>query len=173
MTEMTTQPTENIDIRPDIGLDAETHNAVTGILATLLADEFVLYTKLRKYHWNVTGPAFHALHTMFEEQYEDLAEVIDDVAERLRAYGVKAPGTLAEFQEKTRLSEHPGENPTARNMVVDIVADHEALVRFLRQDIEAVDEHDDDGAEDFLTGLLQKHQEHAWMLRAMLEGPGL
>jgi starvation-inducible DNA-binding protein len=157
-------------IHPNIGLNEEVTDDVVRILTTLLADEFLLYTKMRKYHWNVTGPQFFSLHELFERQYEHLADVIDDIAERIRTYGVKSIGTLEEFQQHSRLSESPGHNPAAHEMVADIVRDHEALVRYLRDDVQKVDDHDDDGAEDFLIGLLQDHQEQAWMVRAFLEG---
>jgi starvation-inducible DNA-binding protein len=155
----------------NVGLSSETEQGVVKILNTLLADEFVFYTKLRKYHWNVVGREFLALHEAFEKQYEEVAEYIDTVAERIRAYGVIAPGTLQEFQQLARLQEQPGVNPDARQMVMDVMQDHESLVRSLRADIETIDdEFDDDGAEDLLTGLLQAHQKHAWMMRALLQG---
>ncbi|HEX2619634.1 MAG TPA: Dps family protein, partial [Phototrophicaceae bacterium] len=156
---------------PNIGLSAEAQAGVVKILSALLADEFVLYTRLRKYHWNVTGPEFFSLHASFEKQYEAIAEVIDQVAERIRTYGVNSPGTLEEFKQHARLTEQPGVNPDAHQMVLDIVADHEALVRYLREDIETIDDKFDDvGAEDLLTGLMQSHQTNAWMMRSLIQG---
>ena len=147
---------------------------VEQILQTLLADETLLYQKLRKFHWNVTGPQFHALHEQFEEQYDKLEETIDDVAERIRAYGFFSHGTLAEFAQNTRLSEHPGENPEADVMVQRTIDDHEAVIRHLRNDIKAAeDDIYDVGLADFLTAILQKHQEQAWMLRAFISGEGI
>jgi starvation-inducible DNA-binding protein len=158
-------------IKPDIGLTDESRIGVTGVLKTVLADEFVFYTKLRNYHWNVTGPEFRSLHKMFEEQYTQLATVVDETAERIRSYGEFAPGTLAEFGQFTRLNENPGEYPTAREMVIALLSDHETMIRYLRNDIKMVGSNFNDvGAEDYLTGLLQAHQEMAWMLRTFIEG---
>ncbi|MBZ0296559.1 MAG: DNA starvation/stationary phase protection protein [Anaerolineae bacterium] len=156
---------------PELGLKAADQKSVVQVLRTVLADEHLLYIKLRKYHWNVTGPQFFSLHELFEQQYKAIEEIIDEVAERIVQYGADAPGTLQEFQEESRLKEHPGKIPDAHDMVADIVADHEAMVRHLRDDVEVVgEEHEDVGAEDFLTGLLQKHQKQAWMARAMISG---
>ena len=159
---------------PNLGLSESAMKGSVELLSTMLADEYVLRTKLRKYHWNVTGPQFHALHEFFEEQYEALAEVIDKVAERLRTYGEFAPGTLEEFLELSRLSEQPGEVPGAEDMVKNIVADHEALVRHLHQDSKRAGEDlDDVGLEDFLIANLQAHQEMAWMLRSFIVSSGI
>jgi len=133
----------------------------------LLADEFVLYTKARNYHWNVIGPQFHDLHKLFEEQYEALSDMVDEVAERIRTLGGVAPGTLEEFRKAARLREEPGAVPPALQMVRNLASDHEAIVRQLRQDIPVVqDQHNDVGTADFLTGLMEKHEKYAWMLRA-------
>lgn len=152
--------------------DDETENdgqGVAQILCTVLADEVLLYTKLRKFHWNVTGEAFFALHEAFEKQYEEVAVIIDEVAERIRVYGAVAPGTLQEFQGMTRLEETPGVNPDARGMVSELVADYEMLIEYLNEDIEEIDdEFDDVGAEDLLTGILRQHQKQLWMLRSTL-----
>lgn len=169
----TATPAGMTTAHPDLGISAEASAGVVNILTTVLADEFTLYTKLRKYHWNVTGPEFFQLHEVFEVQYTALAEVIDDLAERIRSHGAPAIGTLAEFAQHARLSEQPGVVPEARQMVADIVADHEAMVRNLRSDIDTIDdEYDEVGAEDLLTGFLQVHQKMGWLLRSMLEGKG-
>ncbi|GAB4321737.1 MAG: Dps family protein [Phototrophicales bacterium] len=165
---MTVQQTQGI--KPDLGLSEDATNTVVTILQRLLADEHVLYMKLRNYHWNVTGPHFRALHQLFEEQYTQLATTIDLIAERIRSYGAFALGTMQNMIEQARLEESPHNTLPARDMVANIVTDHETMVRNLRQDIDQVDDIDDDGAEDFLTGLLQTHQEMAWMLRTYLEG---
>lgn len=156
---------------PNLGISGEVIEEAVAILQKLLADEYMLYTKLRKYHWNVTGPQFRALHEHFEEQYTQIELKIDDVAERIRTYGILSPGTLAEFLEHTRLEEHPGKNPDATTMVQHIAEDHEAMVRHLREDIDTADDLDEDGLEDFLTQYLQDHQNMAWMIRAYLPGP--
>ncbi len=158
-------------IKPDLGLNDSAQQIVVDILKVLLADESLLYIKLRNYHWNVTGTEFFPLHAAFEEQYEKLADVIDDVAERIRQYGVMTPGTMDEFIKSSRLNEQPGVYPNARTMVANLLADHESIIRYLREDIEKIDDDADDvGAEDLLTAILQDHQKMAWMLRAYLEG---
>jgi len=154
---------------PDLGLTDDAMTGAVNILSTLLADEFLLRLKLRKFHWNVTGPQFLSLHEMFEEQYTALTVFIDEVAERLRTYGVMSPGTMSEFTDLTRLEEHPAENPDAEGMIQALVDDHEKMVRYLREDIDVADDYDDYGLEDFLTAQLQEHQEMAWMLRSFLE----
>lgn len=141
------------------------------ILARLLSDEYVLYTKTRNYHWNVTGPQFNDLHKFFEAQYEALDEIVDDVAERSRALGGRSLGSLAEFLKQARIKEQPGKFPGARGMLGNLLADHEAVIRFLREDLETcANVHGDIGTNDFLTGLMEKHEKMAWMLRSFLEG---
>ncbi|MGH7358387.1 MAG: Dps family protein [Candidatus Rokuibacteriota bacterium] len=117
----------------NIGLEAGQREGVVGLLSTLLADEYVLYTKTRNYHWNVVGPQFNDLHKFFQDQYEVLDDVIDEVAERARTLGGHAIGTLAEFVQLTRLKEHPTRYPEARQMVADLLGDHEAIIRTLRR----------------------------------------
>jgi starvation-inducible DNA-binding protein len=153
----------------NIGIPGAKRDAVANILNTLLADEYVLYTKTRNYHWNVVGPQFNDLHKFFESQYEALNDVVDDVAERARTVGGKAVGTLVEFTKTTRLRERAGEYPDARGMISDLLADHETIVKQLRADlVTALDKHGDAGTSDFLTGLMEKHEKMAWMLRAFL-----
>jgi len=153
----------------NIGIPDDNRQKVVEILNTLLADEFLLYAKSRNYHWNVTGPQFNDLHKFFESLYEALDEVIDDVAERTRALDGRAFGTLEEFRTKARLGEKPGAVPPARDMLASLLADHEAIIRALRADIDTVnDRYRDVGTADFLTGLLEKHEKTAWMLRSFL-----
>ncbi|HEX9818294.1 MAG TPA: DNA starvation/stationary phase protection protein [Methylomirabilota bacterium] len=153
----------------NIGIPDDSRQRVIAILNTLLADEFLLYTKTRNFHWNVTGPQFNDLHKFFESQYEALDETIDEVAERARALGGRAFGTLEEFRSSARLGEKPGAVPAARDMLAALLTDHEALIRTLREDITAVTErYQDVGTADFLTGLLEEHEKAAWMLRSFL-----
>src|SRR5688500_18144331 len=152
-----------------IGISDDDRQRVVAILNTLLADEFLLYTKTRNFHWNVTGPRFNDLHKFFEAQYEALDDTIDEVAERARALGGRAHGTLEEFRSGARLGEKPGAVPPARDMLATLLADHEALIRSLREDITTGnDRHRDVGTADFLTGLLEQHEKAAWMLRSFL-----
>ncbi len=156
-------------MKPRIGMADDMRRGVVEILSTLLADEYVLYTKTRNYHWNVVGMQFNDLHKFFEAQYEALDEVIDEVAERARSLGGRALGTLAEFSERTRLKEEPKKTPDAKQMLANLLADHETLVRELRADVQtAMDKFGDAGTSDFLTGLMEKHEKMAWMLRSFL-----
>lgn len=154
----------------NIGLAPSQRAGVSEILNTLLADEFVLYTKTRNYHWHVVGPQFHQLHLFFEEQYNALNSIVDDVAERVRSLGGKALSTLQEFTRSTRLQEEPGQYPAAQTMLVNLLADHERVIQQLRGDVNTSTEtYQDAGTSDFLTGLLEQHEKMAWMLRAHLD----
>ncbi|MDR3624578.1 MAG: DNA starvation/stationary phase protection protein [Chlamydiales bacterium] len=156
-------------MKPEIGLKAKEMKAACRDLTHLLADEFVLYTKTRKFHWNVTGISFNDLHKFFEAQYDDLAKFVDDVAERIRQLGEFAIGTFAEFLEHTCLKEHAGKNPDAKGMLKELLSDHESIIRDIRQYIKkASDVHEDEGTANFLTDLLEKHEKMAWMLRSFL-----
>src|SRR5215475_15650067 len=109
----------------NIGLSNEQRQGVVAILNTLLSDEYLLYTKSRNYHWNVVGPRFNDLHRFFEAQYNELSEIVDAVAERARALGGKALGTMTEFLKHTHLAEQIGHHPDARDMIANLLADHE------------------------------------------------
>jgi starvation-inducible DNA-binding protein len=152
------------------GLNDENRNSAIALLKPLLADEYVLYTKTRNYHWNVTGPHFHDLHKFFETQYEAVDEKIDEIAEFIRSLGDAAPGTMKAFLDGARLQEASDEKLKASEMVKDLRKNHEAICRQLRDDIrKAGDEYGADDVADFLTGLLEDHQKMAWMLRATEE----
>jgi starvation-inducible DNA-binding protein len=158
-------------MNPNIGIADKDRASVVKILNTLLADEYVLYTKTRNYHWNVVGPQFNDLHKFFAEQYEAIDEVIDEVAERARTLGGHAVATLVELQEASRLKEHPGQYPAADDMLDTLLADHETTIRHVRADADAVGtKHHDAGTNDFLIALMEKHEKMAWMLRAFHEG---
>jgi starvation-inducible DNA-binding protein len=162
---------EKSSMKTNIDLSEEQRAGVVKILNALLSDEYLLYTKARNYHWNVTGPQFHDLHKFFEEQYTELNEVVDEVAERGRSLDGWAFGTMNEFSQHTRLKEHPGQYPKARDMIANLLSDHEAVIRQLRKDLETcADKYHDMGTNDFLTGLMEQHEKMAWMLRAFLQG---
>jgi starvation-inducible DNA-binding protein len=153
----------------NIGLSNEQIQGIAKILKRVLADEFVLYTKLHNYHWHVTGPQFHSLHALFQEQYEQIAISMDDVAERSLSVGARTIGTLEEFGEFTTLSEQPGQYPDAKTMVGNLMQDHETIIRNLRNDArECDDTYNDLGTSDFLIGLMEQHEKQAWMLRSIL-----
>ena len=165
-----TNSKEESILKPNIGLSEEQCVGVAKILDILLSDEYVLYTKTRNYHWNVLGPQFNDLHKFFEEQYTELTQIVDDTAERSRALGVWAFGTLTEFSQHARLSEHPGQYPQAREMTANLLADHETIIRQLRIDSEVcAEKYHDMGTNDFLIGLMKQHEKMAWMLRAFLQ----
>jgi starvation-inducible DNA-binding protein len=164
-----TNDKEELTMNPNIGLSDEQRTPVVKILNMLLSDEYVLYTKTRNYHWNILGPQFNDLHKFFEEQYTQLNVVVDDVAERARSLGGWALGTLQEFVQHARLNEYPGQYPNAREMIANLLADHETIVRQLRADLDTVEKHHDMGTNDFLTGLMEKHEKMAWMLRSFLQ----
>lgn len=158
-------------MKMNIALSNEQRGGVIEILNTLLSDEYVLYTKTRNYHWNVVGPQFTELHKFFEGQYNELNLIVDDVAERARALGGNALGTVAEFSRQARLQERPGYYPSAREMVADLLNDHETVIRNLRCDAErCADQYRDAGTNDFLIGLMEQHEKQAWMLRSLLPG---
>ena len=159
--------------KPDtvsIGIEEQDRLGVANILSTLLCDEYVLYTKTRNYHWNVTGPHFNDYHKMFETQYEELSGDVDEIAERIRSLGGRTIATLTEFTQNTRLTEHPGNYPEPKEMITNLLKDHETIIRNLRKDLETCEtKFHDIGTNDFLTGLMEKHEKTAWMLRAALE----
>jgi len=157
-------------MKTNIGLNDETRLEVGQILNLLLADEYVLYATTRDYHWNVTGPEFHSLHKQFEEQYEQVADWIDQVAERARAIGVGARGNWADLTKAARSSADAGIDLPDEQMIAELLALHEEMIVQLRTDSEACAKNfSDAGTADFLTGLMEQHEKAAWMLRAQLE----
>ena len=156
-------------ITPNIGLTKESRAQLWKTLNTLLADEHLIYTKTRKAHWNITGIQFYSLHEMLENQYNELMIQADEIAERVRMLGGEAIGTMAEFSEHTRLSENPGQNPPAEDMLRSLLDDHEQLVAYLRNDVEdSADEYNDEGTADLLVGVMRMHEQMAWMIRSTL-----
>ncbi|CAN5365637.1 Dps family protein [soil metagenome] len=151
----------------DTGAVVKHQGEIVGILNHVLADTVLLYLKTRNFHWNVEGPGFYQLHKFFEDQYEQLDESMDEVAERARALDGLAAGSMKEFLKLSRLRESP-DTLTAVQMVQTLLADHESVVKNLRSDIGKLGKMDDVGTEDFLTGLLEQHEKMAWMLRAHL-----
>jgi starvation-inducible DNA-binding protein len=153
----------------DIGLSKEARQGVIAILNSTLCDEYILYTKTRNYHWNVVGSDFSERHAFFKEQYEALDEIIDEIAERVRQLNGMSLGTLSEFVEHGRLKELPGDYPDDLKMISNLLSDHEEIIRSLRRDADRCeDEYHDMGTNDFLIGIMEKHEKMAWMLRAHL-----
>jgi starvation-inducible DNA-binding protein len=151
----------------DIGIDAEHREAIAGGLARLLADSYSLYLKTHNYHWNVTGPMFNTLHLMFEAQYTELANAVDEVAERIRALGVKAPASYTAFADLTKIAEGTGDE-SAEEMIRQLVIGQEAVVRTAREVFPLAEAANDEPTADLLTQRMQVHEKTAWMLRSML-----
>ncbi len=143
--------------------------AVAGELSKILSDEFMLYTKTRNAHWNVEGIDFNSMHKFFEEQYEQLDQMMDDVAERIRALGHYAPATLKEYLSITRLSEARRTDNTSAGFIKELLTDHEQVIVILRENINRfANDFKDLGTSDFITGLMEAHEKMAWKLRAHL-----
>ena len=153
----------------DIGIYEKHREEIAKGLSHLLADTYTLYLKTHNYHWNVTGPMFQTLHVMFEGQYNELALAVDSIAERIRALGVKAPGTYAEFIKLSSIKETTGDL-SAQQMIAELVSGQESVVRTARSIFPVVDESHDEPTADLLTQRMQQHEKTAWMLRSMLEG---
>ena len=140
--------------------------AVTRDLAGILANSYALYLKTQNYHWNVEGPAFHALHALFQEQYEELATAIDDIAERMRALGAYAPGSFAELSTLSTLSDPTRGN--AAEMVSDLEQSQAALIDGARAALASSEAADDPVTADLLTQRIAVHEKAAWMLRSTM-----
>ncbi|WP_219226342.1 Dps family protein [Pedobacter antarcticus] len=154
-------------MKTNIGISEKNRKAVSDQLGKLLADEFVLYTKTRNAHWNIEGPDFHAMHIFFEGQYQQLDEVMDSVAERIRKIGHYAPATLAQLLQLTHLTEQSDRKNDSQGFLKELLEDHESIIEFIRGNINPFDEEfKDAGTSDFITGLMQTHEEMAWMIRA-------
>lgn len=157
-------------MNPNIGLSSKNLKGITDLLSGVLADAMVLYTKTRKFHWNVSGNSFMELHKLFEKQYKILEEAIDEIAERINKLGAKTPGTMKEFIDMSSLKEAPGKYPSQQDMLKELLKDHESVIVQLRKFIEDCDEnYGDIGTSDFLTDLLKEHETIAWTLRRYLQ----
>ena len=152
----------------DIGINKKDREQIADGLSHLLADSFTLYLKTHNFHWNVTGPMFNTLHVMFMGQYTELWNALDEIAERIRALGVAAPGTYREFARLTVIKESEGA-PNASEMIMELVAGQEAVVKTARGMFAIVDKAGDEPTADLLTQRMQIHEKNAWMLRSLLE----
>jgi starvation-inducible DNA-binding protein len=152
----------------NIGISNKHRKAIAHGLSKVLADSYMVYLKTHNYHWNVTGKLFHSLHEMFEEQYTELAAAIDEIAERIRAIGYRAPGSFREFSEITSIEEDT-DQPDALEMVRRLALDNEAILRTAREVLPACEEAADEATIDLLVERLNVHSKTAWMLRSHLE----
>ena len=151
----------------DIGIQETDRAKIAQGLSRLLADTYTLYLKTHNFHWNVTGPMFQTLHLMFEQQYNELALAVDAVAERIRALGFPAPGSYREFAKLSSIRESEGV-PSAEEMIRELVAGQEAVVKTARSIFPLVDQVHDEPSADLLTQRMQVHEKTAWMLRSLL-----
>ena len=155
----------------DIGIKTADRKAIAEGLSHLLADAYAIYLKTHNFHSNVTGPMFNSLHTMFETQYTEQWNALDDIAERIRALGFNAPGSYAEFEKLSSIKEEPSQDgvPDWQGMVRQLVAGNEALCRTARKVLSPADKAGDAPTGDLVTQRLQTHEKYAWMLRSLLE----
>lgn len=157
-------------MQPKIGITEKNLKSISTILSNVLADAVVLYTKTRKFHWNVSGESFMELHKLFENQYKQLEEAIDAIAERINKLGTKTPGTMQEFLQLSSIKEAPGKYPSQKEMLKELLSNHEAVIVQLRSNIDDSDKKfGDAGTTDFLTALMQEHETIAWTLRRYLD----
>ena len=152
----------------DIGIAESSRVEIADGLSRLLADTYTLYIKTHYYHWNVTGPMFNSLHLVFENQYNELATAVDDIAERIRSLGCFAPGTYHEFSRLTAVNEDK-DIPAAKNMIENLVQGQETVVKTARSLFPIVNSGNDEATADLLTQRIQLHEKTAWMLRSLLE----
>ena len=153
-------------MKPNIGIPEKKLKTITDILSVVLANQVTLYTKTRKFHWNVCGESFMELHKLFENQYKQLEESIDETAERINKLGSKTVGTMVEFGKLSTIKESPGKYPSSKEMIKELLADHETVIKQLRKNVDDCDKKlEDAGTADFLTGLMEQHETIAWTLR--------
>ena len=152
----------------DIGIPENSRKEIAHGLSRLLADSYTLYLKTHNYHWNVTGPMFQTLHTMFETQYSELAIAVDDIAERIRALGEFAPGSYTQFMELSQVKEQT-RVPGTKEMIQDLGVGHETIAKTARSIFPAAEKGNDEASADLLTQRIQLHEKTAWMLRSLLE----
>jgi len=152
----------------DIGITETQRKKIADGLSRLLADSYTLYLKTHNVHWNVTGPMFSTLHTLFEQHYTELALAVDEIAERIRALDCPAPGSYKQFSELSAIREETG-TPAAEDMIRQLVEGQETVVRTARSIFPSVEEANDEPTADLLTQRMQIHEKNAWMLRSLLQ----
>ena len=153
---------------PDIGISAKDRQISITVLNKILANEFVVLVQTLNYHWNLVGPEFHDYHLLFDDQYKALFSLIDDIAERVRSVGGQALGSMTAMIQKSPIKEDVGFVPSPKNMIINLLEQHEALIRHIREAINSTAENNRDmGTSNFLTDLLEKHEKIAWMLRSL------
>ncbi|PSO53863.1 MAG: DNA starvation/stationary phase protection protein [Cyanobacteria bacterium QH_8_48_120] len=164
----TAEKTTNPQAPVQIGINDQDRQEIAHGLSRLLADSYLLYLKTHNFHWNVTGPQFHSLHEMFEEQYTELAQAVDTIAERIRTIGYQAPGSYSEFGELASVQETRGA-PEAQEMVRLLVEGNETVVRTAREVLSAAERANDESTTDLLMKRMRTHEKTAWMLRSTVQ----
>jgi len=149
----------------NLGIKEEDIKKSVNMLSIALADEMTLYVKTRKFHWNVSGQSFMEFHKLFEAHYTQLETIIDEIAERISKLGSNTIGTMDEFSKITRIKESPGKYPTQKDMLKELLADHESLIIECRKNVEM---DSDVGTTDYFTKLVQDHETIAWTIRRYL-----
>jgi len=150
------------------GIVEDKRSEIAKGLSVLLAESYTLYLKTHKYHWNVTGPMFQTLHLMFEQHYTELALAVDEIAERVRVLGVKAPGSYTEFSKLSSVSEDPSTDVVAQDMITNLLADHEQVVRSAKAILPMLEGANDEGTNSLLGARIEFHEKTAWMLKSLL-----
>ncbi len=155
--------------KPNIGISDKNRKAIAEQLSKILADEFVLYSKTLNAHWNIEGPDFHSVHLYLETLYEQQQEIVDTVAEKIRAIGHYVPAQLNKYLELTHLSEKSLGKNDSQTLFAELLKDHESIIVFIRENIKPVaDKLKAEGISDYITGLMEQHEKTAWMLRSHL-----
>lgn len=153
-------------MKPNIGISDKNLQSISALLSSVLSDAVLIYNKTRKFHWNVKGESFMEIHKLFESQYTQLEEAIDEIAERISKLGSPVIGTMKEFLSLTSLKEAVGKYPARMDMIKELLSDHETVIKALRKGIEDCEKkYSDAGTADFLTGLMEQHETIAWTLR--------
>ena len=152
----------------NIGIAKEKRVEIAKALSHLLADSYTLYLKTHKFHWNVVGPQFQSLHTLFETQYNELSLAVDDIAERIRVMGVLAPGSYKEFAELSSIKEDEADDIPANEMVKSLLQGHEQVVKTAKKILPVLDDTDDEGTLGLVGTRIEVHEKTAWMLRSLL-----
>lgn len=156
-------------IAPNTGLDNNARLAAADALTAVFADTYALYFRTHAFHWNVTGPNFHALHAMFEVQYREMWAALDTLAERIRALGAFAPANGEALAGLASIGEVDEARPGPERMIRILLEGHEALIRNTRRALSTVSDANDAASEDLLTQRIDIHEKTAWMLRAHVE----
>lgn len=155
-------------MKPQLGINEDARVKIVASLSKLLAETYTLYLKTHNYHWNVTGPHFQQLHSMFMTQYTEMWTAVDEIAERIRALGEFAPGSYRQFSALSSIKEDEGV-PGWKDMIGNLVSGHEAVIRTCREIQPLAAESGDESSNSLISDRMRLHEKTAWMLRALLQ----